>query len=91
MFAQFSPDGRSVAYVRDRNIYVEDLATHQITPLTQTDSPNIINGTFDWVYEEEFHSYDGFRWSPDSSRIAFWQLDTTGMDDYFLLNNDGEQ
>jgi dipeptidyl-peptidase 4 len=71
MFARFSPDGCKVAYVRDRNIYVEDIATHRITQLTRGDSPNIVNGTFDWVYEEEFHLHDGFRWSPDSSRIAF--------------------
>lgn len=87
MFARFSPDGGKVAYVRDRNIYVEDIVTHRITQLTRGDSPNIVNGTFDWVYEEEFHLHDGFRWSPDSSRIAFWQLDTSGMDDYFLVNN----
>jgi dipeptidyl-peptidase 4 len=87
MFAHFSPDGRKVAYVRDRNLHVEDVATHAIQQLTRTGSPNIINGTFDWVYEEEFDLRDGFRWSPDSRRIAFWQLDTTGVDDYFLVNN----
>ncbi len=87
MFARFSPDNRKVAYVRDRNIYVEDLGTSRIDQLTRTDSPHIINGTFDWVYEEEFFLGNGFRWSADSERIAFWQLDTAGMDDYYLVNN----
>jgi dipeptidyl-peptidase-4 len=87
MSARFSPDGRKVAYVRDRNLYVEDVATHHIEQLTHAGSPNVINGTFDWVYEEEFSLHDGFRWSPDGGRIAFWQLDTTGCDDYCLVNN----
>jgi dipeptidyl-peptidase-4 len=87
MFAKFSPDGRKVAYVRDRNLYVEDLTTHRITPLTRTDSAHVLNGIFDWVYEEELGLFDGFRWSPDSKQIAFWQLDTSGTDDYYLVNN----
>jgi dipeptidyl-peptidase-4 len=87
MHAHFSPDSRKVAYVRDRNFYVEELGTSQIEQLTRADSPYIINGTFDWVYEEELSLFDGFRWSPDSQHIAFWQLDTTGMDDYYLVNN----
>ncbi len=86
MHARFSPDSRKVAYVRDRDIYAEDLATGKISRLTRAESPHVINGTFDWVYEEEFFLYDGFRWSPDSSAIAFWQLDTRGVDDYLLVN-----
>jgi dipeptidyl-peptidase-4 len=87
MFASFAPDGGSVAYVHDRNLYVQDLRTLKIRQLTKTDSPHVINGTFDWVYEEEFGLHDGYRWSPDSQKIAFWQLDTAGCDDYYLLNN----
>jgi dipeptidyl-peptidase-4 len=87
MSAKFSPDGLKVAYVLDRNIFAEDVTTHEIRQLTQAESPDIINGAFDWVYEEEFGLYEGFRWSPDSKRIAFWQLDTTGVDDYYLVNN----
>ena len=57
-----------------------------MTPLTSDGSPTRINGTFDWVYEEEFSLRDGFRWSPDGQSIAYWQVDTTGMRDYVLVN-----
>src|SRR5690349_3124009 len=77
-FAKFSPDGKRVAYVRDHNIYVETLANGAITPLTKDGSTKIINGTFDWVYEEELSMRDGFRWSPDGQRIAYWRLDANG-------------
>jgi dipeptidyl-peptidase-4 len=86
MFAKFSPDNSKVGYVREHNIYVEDLATSSITQLTTDGSRTTINGTFDWVYEEEFFLRDGFRWSPDSRLIAYWQLDATGVRDYLLLN-----
>jgi dipeptidyl-peptidase-4 len=75
MFAKFSPDGTRVAYRREFDLYVEDLASGAITRLTHDGSRTIINGTFDWVYEEEFFAKDGFRWSPDGQTIAFWQLD----------------
>ena len=87
MFAKFSPDGSRVAYVRENNLYVEDLAGGDITQLTRDGSRTTINGTFDWVYEEEFDLRDGFRWSPDGSRIAYWQLDATGVRDFLLINN----
>ena len=87
MFAKFSPDGTRVAYVQANNIYVEALADGTITPLTEDGSRTTINGTFDWVYEEEFSLQDGFRWSPDGTRIAYWQLDATGIRDFLLINN----
>ena len=87
MFAKFSPDGRRVAYVRERNIYVQDLQSRRITALTTNDSPDIINGTFDWVYEEEFFLRDGFRWSPDARFIAYWQVNTEGVREVPLVNN----
>ena len=87
MNAKFSPDGTKVAFVLDGNIFAEDVGTHKFRQLTQRQSSDILNGTFDWVYEEEFGLYDGYRWSPDSKLIAFWQLDTTGVDDYYLVNN----
>lgn len=87
MFATFSPDGSRVAYVRENNLYVQDLRTLQVTPLTANGSSRFINGTFDWVYEEELGLRNGFRWSPDSRTIAYWQIDTTGVRDFFLINN----
>lgn len=87
MFAKFSPDGGRVAYVREHNIYVEELASGKITQLTHDGSRTIINGTFDWVYEEEFGLRDGFRWSPDGNRIAYWQLDASGVRDFLMINN----
>ena len=79
-------DGR-VAYVRENNLYVENLADGRITQLTSDGSRTIINGTFDWVYEEELSLRDGFRWSPDGRRIAYWQLDASGVRDFLLINN----
>ena len=75
MFAKFSPDGRRAAFVRANNLFVTDLATHEERALTNDGSDVIINGTSDWVYEEELAIRDAFRWSPDSKRIAFWRFD----------------
>lgn len=90
MFAKFSPDGKKVAYVYDNNIYVETLSDNSITQLTSDAGNGIINGLFDWVYEEEFSIRDGFRWSPDGESIAYWQLDTTGSKDFIMINNTEE-
>ena len=87
MFAKFSPDGNSIAFVSWNNIYVEDLATSQVKALTTDGSVTIINGTFDWAYEEEFYCRDGFRWSPDSKKIAYWQIDASSIKKYYLINN----
>ncbi len=86
MFAKLSPDNKKAAFVSGHNIYVEDLATQHITPLTKDGTRKFINGTFDWVYEEEFDCRDGFRWSPDSRSIAFWQVDANKIRDYYMLN-----
>jgi dipeptidyl-peptidase 4 len=87
MFAKFSPDATRVGYVRENNLYVQDLATGRITQLTRNGSKRVINGTFDWVYEEELDLRDGWRWSPDGRSIAYWQFDTEGVPDYYLINN----
>src|SRR5688500_16810274 len=81
MFAKFSPDGQRVGYVRENNIYVENLSGDaKITKITTDGSRYIVNGTFDWVYEEELFCRDGFRWSPDSKQIAYWQLNSEGRE-----------
>ena len=88
MFAKFSPDGRQVAFVRNRNVFVVDLATRQERALTTNGAPGtVINGTFDWVYEEEFGLRNGFRWSPDGAQVAYWRLDASGVRDFLLVNN----
>ncbi|KAL7495956.1 hypothetical protein ACHAWT_004277 [Skeletonema menzelii] len=87
MFATFSPCGNKVAYVSGNNLYVQDVHTFKITALTKDGSLTIINGTFDWVYEEEFRLRKGFRWSPDSQSIAFWQMDQSGVRVVNLINN----
>ena len=87
LYAKLSPDGKKAAYVHANNIYVEDLATAVSTVLTSTNNTKkLINGTFDWVYEEEFGCRDGFRWSADSKSIAYWQVDANQIKDYYMLN-----
>ncbi|HEX3086816.1 MAG TPA: DPP IV N-terminal domain-containing protein, partial [Pyrinomonadaceae bacterium] len=90
MFAKFSPDATRVGYVRENNLFVQDLASGRITQLTSNGSKRIINGTFDWVYEEELGLRDGWRWSPDGRSIGYWQSDTEGVRDYYILNNTDE-
>ena len=87
MFAKFSPDAKRIGYVSRNNIYVESLETGKITQLTSDGNDEIINGTFDWVYEEELSCRDGFRWSPDGKNIAFWRSDTKGVGVFYLINN----
>jgi dipeptidyl-peptidase-4 len=87
MFAKFSPDGKSVAYVSGNNIYMEEISTSKIKAITTDGTITLINGTFDWVYEEEFTCRDGFRWSPDSKSIAFWQIDAGTTKKFYLINN----
>ena len=86
MFAKISPDGQRIGYVSEHNLFLEDISSGKITQLTTDGTRKLINGTFDWVYEEEFGCRDGFRWSPDGSKIAFWQVDATKIRDYYMLN-----
>jgi dipeptidyl-peptidase-4 len=76
--ATFSPDGRSVAFVRGNNLYTVDVATQRERQLTTDGGENTLNGILDWVYQEEIYGRGTFRsywWSPDSARLAFLQLD----------------
>jgi dipeptidyl-peptidase 4 len=85
MFAKFSPDNSRVAYVRGNNIYVEEIASPKIVQLTHDGSSTIINGTSDWVNEEEFDIRDGFQWRPDGQAIAYWQFNTEGVQNFTLI------
>src|SRR5919202_2862881 len=87
MFAKFSPDGARVGYVRENNIYVENLSDGRITQVTTDGTRYIVNGTFDWVYEEELFCRDGWRWSPDGQKIAYWQLNSEGVKEFKLIND----
>ena len=87
MFAKFSPAADKVAFVYFNNIYVEDIASAQVRQLTFDGNDEIVNGTFDWVYEEELGLQDGFRWSPDGQSIAYWNSDTRGTGVFYMINN----
>lgn len=90
-FAKFSPDGKTVGYVRENNIWVEQVDA-QAKPARLTSDGNtspegeIINGTFDWVYEEEFDCRDGWDWAPDGKSVAYWQIDTRGVPRFTMIN-----
>ena len=87
MFAKFNPAATKVAFVRKRNLHVVDLSSGTETALTTDGSDGaIINGTFDWVYEEEFGIQDGWRWSPDGEHIAFFKLDESETREFALTN-----
>jgi len=87
MFAKISPDGKKAAYVSQQNLYVEDLASGTIKALTANGNRKLINGTFDWAYEEEFACRDGFQWSPDSHHLSYWNIDANKIRDFYLINN----
>ncbi|MEO6281906.1 MAG: DPP IV N-terminal domain-containing protein [Dyadobacter sp.] len=86
MFAKLSPDGKKVGYVSQHNVYAEDLQSGEIKQLTNDGTDRVINGTFDWVYEEEFDCRDGFRWSDDSKSVAYWQLDARKIRNFLMIN-----
>ncbi len=87
---KLSPDGTRVGFVRGHNIYVADLKTGKETAVTNDGTDNILNGEFDWVYEEEFGLADAWRWSPDGKKIAYWRLDQTREKIYHLIDEMGE-
>ncbi|WP_373400269.1 DPP IV N-terminal domain-containing protein [Algoriphagus halophilus] len=87
MFAKFSADNSQVAYVQKFNLYLEDFETGKVTQLTTDGTDKIINGTFDWAYEEEFGKRDGFAWSPDAKFISYWQIDASNIGTFYMINN----
>jgi len=85
--ADFSPDGSKVAYIIDNNLFYKDLKTGIETQVTSDGLiNNIINGTTDWVYEEEFSFTKAFFWSPDSKKIAFLRFDESKVKEYQMTS-----
>lgn len=87
MYGKLSPAGDRFAYVYYNNLYVEDVATGERRQLTFDGDDVMINGNFDWVYEEELNCYDGWRWSPDGKKIAYWHSDTGGTGTFLMIDN----
>jgi len=87
MFAKFTKDNSKLAYVHGFNLYLENIEDSKIQQLTFDGNGDIINGTFDWVYEEEFGCRDGFRINDTGDFIAFWQLDASGTGEHYMINN----
>ena len=87
---KISPDGKLVAYVReDNNLYIYEFKRKRERRLTATGSETISNGHFGWLYEEELTGYDGYRWSPDSESIAFWEEDESMVPEFTLFDEMG--
>jgi dipeptidyl-peptidase-4 len=85
--AKLCPDGSKVAFVYDNNLYMEDLASQAVAPLTTDGNDKRLNGWFDYAYSEELYTIDGFRWSPDSKQIAYWQLDLSKVGIFYMIDN----
>lgn len=83
--AEFSPDARKVAFVRNNNLFIVDLVSGQETAVTSDGRENeIINGTCDWVYEEEFGFTKGFQWSPSGRYLAYYRFDESAVKEFTL-------
>jgi dipeptidyl-peptidase-4 len=87
---EFSPDGRMVSFVRSYNIYIVDITTQRERSLTKDGNPKLFNGRLDWVYQEELYgrgNYQGYWWSPDSTRIVYLQLDESPVKDFTVVDH----
>lgn len=81
----FSPDGKKIAYAKENNLYVHDLAADKSTPITTDGQKNsIINGITDWVYEEEFAFVKAFDWSADSKKVAYIRFDESQVPEFSM-------
>jgi len=86
--AKFSPDGTLVGFVRDDDLWTIDLETREERQRTHDAGPTTYNGRFGWVYEEELGLVDGWSWSPDGTRIAFFQQDESAVPEVLLPDYD---
>jgi dipeptidyl-peptidase-4 len=85
MLADFSPDGNRIAFVRKNNLFVKDLVSGKESQLTFDGEWNkVINGSTDWVYEEEFAISKGFEWSPSGDRIAYFRFDESEVREFSM-------
>jgi len=85
-FADFSPDGSKIAFVRDNNLFVKDLVSRQETAVTTDGKFNhILNGIADWVYEEELDMAQAFTWSPDGKHLAYLRFDETRVKEFSMV------
>ncbi len=87
---EFSPDGRMVSFVRNYNIYLVDIATQRERSLTKDGNSKLFNGRLDWVYQEEVYgrgNFQGYWWSPDSTRIVYLQLDESQVKDFTVVDH----
>jgi len=91
--SSFSPDGKFVAFVREKNLYVVDIATQTERALTTDGDGLISNGKADWVYYEEVfgRNRNAYWWSPDSSAIVFMQFDDEPVHEFTVVNNTGKK
>ncbi len=81
--AEFSADASKVAYTKDNNLYYFDLISNKEIQITNDGKiNNIINGSTDWVYEEEFALTKGFYWSPKGDKIAYYRFDESNVKEY---------
>lgn len=83
--AEYSPDGSKVSFIHGNDLFVKTIATGKVEKLTQDGKRNkIINGTTDWVYEEEFSITKAYGWSPDSKYIAYLRFDEKKVPEYSM-------
>lgn len=83
---KFSPDGKSISFIRDHNLHVLTVASKHDTPLTDTKQPTLLNGEVDWVYEEELDVHSNYFWSADSQHVAYLQMDEATVPTYPIVD-----
>jgi dipeptidyl-peptidase-4 len=86
--AAISPDSKKIGFVRGNNLFMVDIETNEEKQLTFDGNENILNGVFDWVYEEEFSIIMGWEWAPDSKTIAYWRMDQSKVPDLYIAKWD---